>query len=166
MIKCRNLKICLSVIKPIYVKSFRETNSSYILKYFNVSVTVYKHSMNSLHITGIRNKNDLHLIFYFVSHILKNRIKASVVNNSLFSFKNREQKCSFDFKKVLRTFKNEMYGIKYNPEVFPALFLRSKFKKNGYPTILIFRTGSFVILGGKSMTHIRQANALAQSIIK
>jgi TATA-box binding protein (TBP) (component of TFIID and TFIIIB) len=59
-----------------------------------------------------------------------------------------------------------MYGIKYNPEVFPALFLRSKFKKNGYPTILVFRTGSFVIIGGKAMAHIKQASTFVQSFIR
>ena len=138
MMKCRNLKISLSLINDLdleHVKHFRETNCSYLVyNNFNKCViTVYKHSMKRLHVTGICKKDDLDSIFYFVRADLQNFISTGSIQNSLFSFKNFEKIVNFNFKNVLRNFVNNMYSIKFNADVFPAMFLRPalKLKKNG-----------------------------------
>jgi TATA-box binding protein (TBP) (component of TFIID and TFIIIB) len=47
------------------------------------------------------------------------------------------------------------------------MFLRPalKYKKMGFPTILLFTSGSFVIIGGKTMKYIKKANTLALNLI-
>jgi TATA-box binding protein (TBP) (component of TFIID and TFIIIB) len=90
------------------------------------------------------------------------------IQNSLFSFKNNYEKINnFNFQNVLRKFENNIYSIKFNAEVFPAMFLRPalKYKKMGFPTILLFTSGSFVIIGGKTMEYIKKAHTLALSLI-
>lgn len=173
MIKCRNLKISLSLLNDFDLKrveNFRETNCSYLVYtnlYNKCVITVYKHSMSRLHVTGICNKTDLHSIFYFVREVLKNVILSGSIQNSLFSFKNDEKITNFNFKNVLKNFENSIYNIKFNSEVFPAMFLRPapRFKKIGFPTILLFASGSFVIIGGKTMKYIKKAHTLAKKLL-
>ena len=172
MIKCRNLKISLSLTNDLdleRVKHFRETNCSYLV-YNNCNkcvITVYKHSMKSLHVTGICNKSDLHSIFYFVRVVLQNFISTGSIQNSLFSFKNCGKFINFNFKNVLKLFVNSIYSIKFNAEIFPALFLRPalKFKKMGFPTILLFTRGSYVIIGGKTIKYIKKAHNLVKNLL-
>jgi TATA-box binding protein (TBP) (component of TFIID and TFIIIB) len=172
MIQCRNLKISLSLMNTLNlerVENFRETNCSYLI-YNNVYnkcvITVYKHSMRRLHITGICNKSDLHTIFDFVREVLKNVILTGSIQNSLFSFKNVNKNINFNFKNVMK-FVNNIYNIKFNAEVFPAIFFRPilKFKKMGFPTILLFSSGSYVLIGGCRMKYIKKAHILVTNII-
>ena len=171
--KCRNLKIALRLAQDFDLERvrlpIRETNCSYLVfKICNKCViTVYKHTLRVLNATGICKKSDLHTIFNFVHTVLKNSILSGSIQNSLFSFKNYDKSINFNFKNVLKKFENNKYSIKFNAEVFPAMFLRPtlKFKKIGFPTILLFTSGSFVIIGGKNMEYIKKAQTLANNLI-
>ena len=134
VIKCRNLKISLRLAQDFDLErvhqheNFHETNCSYLV--FNncnkCVITVYKHTLTQLHVTGICSKADLHYIFSFVCTVLKNLILTGSIQNSLFSFKNDANvaNSNFNFKNVVKTFVNNIYSIKFNTEVFPAMFLK------------------------------------------
>ena len=49
----------------------------------------------------------------------------------------------------LRDKHKENYVIDYNVELFPGLYMKSKIR--GLPTIILFRTGSYTIMGSKSI---------------
>ena len=63
-----------------------------------------------------------------------------------------------DFKLIKFTMKlNKFYNCNYTEEIFPALFLKPKIKTSKNPTILLFKTGSYIILGGKTLEEVRYA---------
>jgi TATA-box binding protein (TBP) (component of TFIID and TFIIIB) len=174
MMRCRNLKISLSLMNETNCSlmksetncSYRETNCSYLIFLTaKCVITIYKHSMSRLHITGICNKSDLHTIFYFVREVLKNVILTGSIQNSLFSFKNVDKNINFNFKNVTKFVNNVYKNVKFNADVFPAIFLRPAPKFKGFPTILLFSSGSYVLIGGCRMKYIKKAHILVTNII-
>ena len=59
---------------------------------------------------------------------------------------------------------NKDYFISYNIEVFPGMYLHPKDKQ--YPTMIIFRTGSFTIMGGKSLKAIYESELFLNTLIE
>ena len=57
-----------------------------------------------------------------------------------------------------------IFYVDYNVELFPGMFLKPK--QNGWPTTILFRTGSFQIMGGKNIQFIKKAHFHVQNIIK
>ena len=59
---------------------------------------------------------------------------------------------------------NKDYFIDYNIELFAGMYLQPKDKQ--YPTIIIFRTGSYTFMGGKSLKRIYESEQFMQHLIE
>ena len=59
---------------------------------------------------------------------------------------------------------NEDFHVEYNIELFAGMYL--KHKKPNYPTILFFQTGSYVMMGGKSMLLITSSETFVDKLIE
>ena len=71
------------------------------------------------------------------------------VDNIFYSHKDC---CNIDMNALyyhLRQHHKDNYVIDYNVELFPGLYMKSKIK--GLPTLILFRTGSYTIMGCKSI---------------
>ena len=58
----------------------------------------------------------------------------------------------------------DKYVIDYNIELFPGMFIKSKIK--GLPTILLFRTGSYQIIGCKSVEMVIKYKNIIYNMLK
>ena len=59
---------------------------------------------------------------------------------------------------------NKDYFIDYNIELFAGMYLQPKDKQ--YPTIIIFRTGSYTLMGGKSIKVVYESEQFMQHLIE
>ena len=64
----------------------------------------------------------------------------------------------------LRQYHKDNHVIDYNIELFPGLYMKSKIK--GLPTLILFRTGSFTIMGCKSMEILIKYKTFVNNIFK
>ena len=172
LITCKNIKISLNIRKPFDVCQLEKEGHSLLEKRQNFSfrvsgacVTVYKHSLHTLHATGIKSKSQLSLILKFVEDALDNDITSCRVDNSLFSFKNLSDAKPLQFTHIIEKIeKNSLYTYSYTPELFPALFLKPMRRREGFPTILLFTSGSVVLLGGKTIVKITDAIKMLKTL--
>ena len=59
---------------------------------------------------------------------------------------------------------DEDFHVDYNCELFAGMYFKPK--KPNYPTILFFRTGSYTMMGGKCMTHIKSSETFVNKLIE
>ena len=104
-LKCKNIKLNLVLNKNIDIScidsshiEISEKHSSIIWRFIILKplvVTIYKHSKNSLHITGVRSRESVKQIisfimtFYQLPHF---SIENIFINNSLFSCKMKRRR--------------------------------------------------------------------------
>jgi len=58
---------------------------------------------------------------------------------------------------------NDLYFVNYNIEIFAGLHLQPKIKH--HPTIVIFRTGSYQIMGGSSVNLCYKSELFVKNLI-
>ena len=172
-IECKNLKIKLQFTKDIDLRKLKDDNvdifekkSCIILKRLKTTVTIYKHSRNTLHVTGLRSANQLNEFIAFIQKKLKQKTIDYKVDNSMFSCKMKKN--NIELKSIMDTLpKHAPFFCVYTSSIFPALFLKPKkqFKERSYPTVLIFRNGSFLLLGAKQMLIVREAAYFVKSLL-
>ena len=59
---------------------------------------------------------------------------------------------------------NKNYFCNYNIELFAGMYLHPTNKL--YPTILLFRTGSYTLMGGKSLKYIHESEHFVKDLIQ
>ena len=64
---------------------------------------------------------------------------------------------------VLKTI-STLYHVELEPEIFTGMFLKPYNRE--YPTINLFYTGSYQLLGGKSFEKIDESISIIKSLIK
>ena len=172
-LQCKNLKIKIRYSKTFEISrlggeqvTISVKKSCIIMKRLKTTVTIYNHSPHTIHVTGITMQQQLD---EFLQYLLKNLKQTPVeykVDNSMFSCKMDN---SIDLMRVMDKMpKQAPYYCVYKRTIFPALFCKPKkaFKTKRYPTILIFRSGSFLLLGGTSVDIVRSAAEFVKTLIQ
>ena len=59
---------------------------------------------------------------------------------------------------------NKDYFVNYNIELFAGMYLHPTNKL--YPTILVFRTGSYILMGGKSLKLLYESEQFVKDLIQ
>ena len=59
---------------------------------------------------------------------------------------------------------NRRYFVNYNIELFAGMYIHPKDRL--YPTMLIFRTGSYILMGGKSLKILYKCEQFLQHLIE
>ena len=175
MLRCKNVKLHLILDKNIDLKKLYNLyvdisikKTCYILKPFELEsvITVYKHTQKNCHVTGIKSKNDFFNIIIFFNNILNSVIISVVIDNSIFTSKSLK---TINLTHIIKKIKNKLkaHSFRLIEEIFPAIFIKPNHasKLIGFPTIMIFSTGSYVIIGGKSLKHIKMADILTKKIL-
>ena len=137
--KLKNLKVQFKI-----EKKFNFETSRHIFKIDSVTCTVYSHSKNILHITGIKSffhleqiKMRINIMYHIVSY---------KIDNQFYSHKDDK---FVDLSNVyfLMCQNKDGFNVSYEPELFNGIIIRHENKS--YPTALLFKTGSYQIMGGK-----------------
>lgn len=172
-LRCKNLKVSISLkngLNPhkLHNVEISEKKTSIIFRHneFDCVFTIYKHSLNCIHITGINSKHGLLRVFFYLTKILRCEIKESKIDNTMFSSKeNREINLNKIVLKITNKFNN--YNCYFTTELFPALFIKptKEHKLQGHPTIILFHNCSYVIIGSKCVKKVKQANLFVKTIV-
>ena len=140
--------------------------SCIILRRLKTTVTIYNHSPHTIHVTGITRQEQIDEFLRYLLMSLKQSPVEYKVDNSMFSCKMNND---IDLKRLVNKLPEQApYYCVYERTIFPAIFFKPKktFKTERYPTILIFRSGSFLLLGGTSVDIVRKAAEFVKTLIQ
>ena len=126
----------------------------------DVKFTIYRHKLNLLNVTGIKSSNELLRYKAMMQKRFNQELKVKI-DCIFFSKKDTKIVDLMAMHTYLR--ENSEYFVNYNVELFPGMFLQPWDKK--LPTILVFRTGSYTIMGGKSMEGIVKSEVFVKKLI-
>jgi TATA-box binding protein (TBP) (component of TFIID and TFIIIB) len=127
----------------------KNQNKQVIWKNGNFTFTIYKHSQHLLNVTGLKSAEEIEQQKSVIEEMFQQEVKKVRIDNVFFSKKDYK---NIDMCTLYNDLKeNKDYFVSYNIEVFPGMYLHPKDKQ--YPTMIIFRTGSFTIMGGKSLNR-------------
>ena len=171
-LKCKNLKVSFTLSSDINLRLAKqkcfisENRTSFIIRHHILSCvfTIYSHSLRSLHCTGINQSCMVSNIIEFIRTELGNHVISTSIDNSLFTCKQNCLISLTDIIKKIQNSKDPIYFCQYVNEIFPALFLKCKSKKSGIPSIIIFHNSSYVIIGGKCVKRVKEANAFVKTL--
>jgi TATA-box binding protein (TBP) (component of TFIID and TFIIIB) len=153
--KLKNLKVQFKIEKKIHFETSR-----HIFLVDSATCTVYSHSKNILHITGIKSffhldqiKMRINRMFHLVSY---------KIDNQFYSHKDNKILNLDDIYFLMRQ-QQDGFKVSYEPELFNGIIIRHQNKS--YPTALLFKTGSYQIMGGK-MCNVCYVNKFVKMYLK
>ena len=154
----KNLKVSLIFDCDIYHK-FESKN--YIFKIDDAIFTIYKHSPFLINITGLKNFNQITLYKKQVEERFNKKVQHTRIDNTFFSLK---QKRRIDLNEIYNFLKNnKIFHVNFNIELFSGMYLHPKGRE--MPTLLLFHTGSYVIMGGKNLKTIYKCENFLKKLI-
>ena len=93
--------------------------------------------------------------------MFKQKIIRVQIDNIFFCKKDDKNIDMYSLHNYLK--RNKDYFCSYNIELFAGMYLLPSDKV--YPTILLFRTGSYTLMGGKSMKLIYESEHFVKDLI-
>jgi len=146
--KVNNIKCSLHSSKSIFEGKLHK-NKKYTTSFGNATLIVYGHSPLLINITGLKSMKEIQTLKKYLEVAYNVKCSDVKVDNIFYSHKDC---CNIDMNALyyhLRQHHKDNYVIDYNIELFPGLYMKSKTK--GLPTLILFRTGSYTIMGCKSI---------------
>ena len=146
--KVNNIKCSLHSSKSIFEGKLHK-NKKYTTSFGNATLIVYGHSPLLINITGLKSMKEIQILKKYLEVVYNVKCSDVKVDNIFYSHKDC---CNIDMNALyyhLRQHHKDNYVIDYNIELFPGLYMKSKTK--GLPTLILFRTGSYTIMGCKSI---------------
>ena len=140
----------------------KNQNKQVIWKNGNFTFTIYKHSQQLVNVTGLKSTEEIEQQKKLIEEMFQQKVKKVRIDNVFFSKKDYK---NIDMCSLYNDLKeNKDYFIDYNIEVFAGMYLHPKDKQ--YPTMIILRTGSFTIMGGKSIKIIYECEFFLKTLIQ
>ena len=140
--KLCNLKASFILKKPVETP---KKVKNFIIKHSPFTFTIYHHAPYLVNVTGVKSFSQLTLAKHVIETRMEQKVKNVRIDNTFFSQKNFT---NIDLNRVYAYMKrNRLFHVDYNVELFAGMYLHPK--KQYYPTILLFRTGSYTMMGGK-----------------
>ena len=161
--KVNNIKCSLHSSKSIFEGKLHK-NKKYTTSFGNATLIVYGHSPLLINITGLKSMKEIQILKKYLEVVYNVKCSDVKVDNIFYSHKDC---CNIDMNALyyhLRQHHKDNYVIDYNIELFPGLYMKSKTK--GLPTLILFRTGSYTIMGCKSIEMLIKYKTFVCNTIK
>jgi TATA-box binding protein (TBP) (component of TFIID and TFIIIB) len=133
----------------------------FIFKEKNVTFTIYKHTPDLLNVTGVKSLGQLKNCKEEMEKRFNTKVKKERIDNLFFSKKDKKNIDLDQISMYLRG--HDKYLASYTHELFPGMHLLPKDK--AFPTIVLFRTGSFTLMGSKNLNAIFESESFVESLI-
>ena len=149
--------------KPIFEGKLKK-NQKFISHFENIILTIYGHSPLLINLTGVKSFEKIHSTRKYIEFVYDVKCSDVRIDNIFYSHKDCR---NIDMNALFYHLRNEhkdKHTIDYNVELFPGLYMKSKIK--GVPTIILFRTGSYTILGCKSIEILIKYKTFVNTIFK
>ena len=161
MMKVCNIKISIFFENELFQKD--KSNEKIIWKEGDWVVTQYCHSPNLVNVTGIKCKDHIKDIIGILEKKFHSKCVKYQIDSAMLTHKDNKRIQLIKVFKYLNLFTKDFY-IDYHPELFTGMFLKP-FNRE-YPTVNLFYTGSFQLLGGKSFDKINHTIEIVEGLIK
>ena len=149
--KLCNLKASFIFKQPV------KTNKkvlNFIIRHAPFTFTIYHHASCLVNVTGVKSLDQLTLAQETIERKLQQQVDKIRIDNTFYSQKNF---ANVDLRQVYAFMKKTV-------ELFAGMY--SHPKKEHYPTILFFRTGSYTMMGRTEQNILKECEMFVISLIK
>ena len=161
--KVNNIKCTLRSSHSIFEEKLKK-NKKYKISFANANLIIYGHSPLLINMTGLKSMKEVETTRKYIEVVYNVKCSDLRVDNIFYSHKD----CLNIDMRALYYYLSEHYKdthlIDYNIELFPGIYMKSKIK--GFPTIILFRTGSYTILGSKSIDEVSKYKKIIHELYK
>jgi TATA-box binding protein (TBP) (component of TFIID and TFIIIB) len=140
----------------------KKPNKQIIWKNEKLSFSIYKDAIKFINVTGLKSLQEIEQQKLAMEELFKQKIINVKIDNMFFSKKDKKNLDMCLLYNYLKENKN--YFCNYNIELFAGMYLHPINKL--YPTILLFRTGSYTLMGGKSLKYIHESEHFVKDLIQ
>ena len=132
----------------------------YLWKNGNQTFTIYRHNPKLINVTGLKSAEEIEQQKCLMEEKFKQEVMKVRIDNTFFSKKDYK---NIDMVALYHTMKeNKDYYVNYHVELFDGMYLHPTNKL--FPTILVFRTGSYTLMGGKSLEVVKESQQFIQDL--
>ena len=156
--KLKNIKVSF-LFKNDVVK---DQNKQNIWKNGNFIFTIYRCNQKLINVTGLKSAKEIEQQKSVLEEMFQQKVLKVRIDNTFFSKKDYKNINMLSLYNHLK--ENKDYFVSYNIELFVGMYLQPQDKL--YPTMIIFRTGSYTIMGGKSFKIIYECEQFVQHLIE
>ena len=155
--KIKNIKVRFIFDKDVIEKPIRQV----IWRNGKSTFSIYKDSRKFINVTGLKSLQEIKQQKLAMEKLFKQNIISVKIDNIFYSKKDSK---NVDMGSLYNYLKGRQdYFCNYNIELFAGMYLHPSNKN--YPTILLFRTGSYTLMGCKSMKLILESENFVQDLI-
>ena len=155
--KVKNIKVRFIFDKDVIVKSKRQI----IWRNGKSTFSIYRGATNFINVTGLKSVQEIKQQKLAMEKLFKQNIISVKIDNIFYSKKDSK---NVDMGSLYNYLKGRQdYFCNYNIELFAGMYLHPSNKV--YPTILLFRTASYTLMGCKSMKLILESENFVQDLI-
>ena len=138
-----------------------KTNKHVIWRNGKSTFSIYRNSTKFINVTGIKSLQEIKQQKLAMEKLFKQDIISVKIDNIFYSKKDSK---NVDMGSLYNYLKGRQdYFCNYNIELFAGMYLHPSNKV--YPTILLFRTASYTLMGCKSMKLILESENFVQDLI-
>ena len=140
----------------------KNENRQIIWKNGNYTFTIYRYTPKLINITGVKSAEEIEQQKTLMEEMFKQKVLQVRIDNTFFSkkdYKNIDMPALYKYVK-----ENKDYFVNYNIELFAGMYLHPTNKL--YPTIIVFRTGSYILMGGKSLKLLYESEQFVKDLIQ
>ena len=124
-------------------------------------MSIYRGATNFINVTGLKSVQEIKQQKLAMEKLFKQNIISVKIDNIFYSKKDSK---NVDMGSLYNYLKGRQdYFCNYNIELFAGMYLHPSNKV--YPTILLFRTASYTLMGCKSMKLILESENFVQDLI-
>ena len=158
--KLCNVKISLHFGIDLFEKE--KSNKKIFTHIKRWTITQNCSTPSHVHVTGIRSMSEINDVVQMLESMYNQKCLKININSMLHSHKDTKV---LKFDTILEQFdsKNELFYIDYQPELFTGAFLKPY--DRSFPTIILFYTGSFQLIGGRDFQKVHQSQKFVEELI-
>ena len=155
--KIKNIKVRFIFEKDVIVKP----NKQIIWRDGKSTFSIYRGATNFINVTGLKSVQEIKQQKLAMEKLFKQNIISVKIDNIFYSKKDNK---NIDMHLLYNYLKGRKdYFCNYNIELFAGMYLHPSDKN--YPTILLFRTGSYSLMGSKYLKFILESENFVQDLI-
>ena len=157
----KNLKMSFFFQTPI-IKRDESTPGKTNFKRNRAIMTIYKHKTNLINVTGIKSMEEITTYRQLLEEEFKQPVIKERIDSMFFSHRDKKK---INLHKIYYWARENRkdYVVDFNEETFHGMFLKPKDRH--FPTIILFRTGTFTLMGGKSLHLVYQSEDFVKDIV-
>ena len=157
----KNLKMSFFFQTPL-IKQDESTPSKTNFKRNRACMTIYKHKTNLVNVTGIKSVEEITTYRQLLEEEFQQPVIKERIDNMFFSHRDNKKINLHKIYYWVRENRKD-YVVDFNEETFHGMYLKPR--DRCFPTIILFRTGTYTMIGGKSLHLVYQSEDFVKDIV-